>query len=147
MRSFFILILMFLCTAPAHAQGPASPPGRELCVREGKARFTALVEEAVRHLRDNRGPNAGRINTYLREGNERAFALCLNWQQSSPEDFGGRGHGYSFRKADAAAATTTAITHCSRARYAREGLCRCEVVHRNGVVSIRFPDGWPRQCS
>jgi hypothetical protein len=146
MQKFAVLVFLLAGVAsPALAQ--TSSAGRDSCVATGRTKFTALVEDAARHLRDNRGFNAGNELKYIGAKHLTALAICIDWQRSTPEYRVGRGHGYSFAFRNQALADSNAVRHCANARDARNHACRCVVVHRNDVVQVSFPNGWPQECT
>jgi hypothetical protein len=148
MQKFVVLVFLLIgLVSPALAQTSSTAAGRDSCIAKGRAKFIALVEDAARHLRDNRGFNKGNELKYIGAKRLTSLAICIDWERSTPEYRAGRGHGYSFGFRSQALADSNAISHCANAQDARNRICQCVVVHRNDVVQVSFPSGWPQECT
>jgi hypothetical protein len=149
MRGVTISMLMVVIQTSisnAHAQQAAG--NHDACVRDGRAKFTRLVGESTEHLRDNRHRNKGAITAYAGSKGPTAFALCIDWDKSTPDVRYGRGHGW-YRgngRLTQPAVDKVALRYCAEAKDAVARVCKCEIVHRNEIATISFPAGWPTDC-
>lgn len=149
MRGVVISTLMVIIQTPiSTAQAQHAASNHDACVRDGRAKFTRLVDESTEHLRDNRHRNKGKITAYAASKGPTAFALCIDWDKSTPDVRYGRGHGWYRGKGrlTQSAVDKVALRYCAEAKDAVAKVCKCEIVHRNGIAAISFPVGWPKDC-
>jgi len=149
MRLRALIVVLTLTTASAAAQEMSkSPSDKADCIRDAQAQFADLVEGIVRSA----VMQLGRIgkNDYLTAPRPTAFALCIDWERSTPQFRSGRGTGFASRRSSNAgqeAVDRAALRYCEEALVGQsDGHCRCEIVHRNGVLALSFPDNWPKGC-
>ena len=138
LRLSFLVGLALLCA------GQASAANNDACMRQAKEDFTKLITEFVETLRTSRGK--GNYNT---SQNPRSFALCLDWNKSTPKLRYGAGHGFASRETSTSAAVvdSRALEWCVDSDGAKSGRCKCELVSRNGVTDLHFSPGWAaKQC-
>lgn len=134
--SFLALMLVF--------GGHASAASNDACMRQAKADFSKLITDFVETLVVTRG--SGNYNT---SENPRSFALCLDWNKSTPKLRYGAGHGFASRQTstNAAIVDSRALEWCVDSDGAKTGRCRCEIVSRNGITDLSFPPDWAgKQC-
>jgi hypothetical protein len=143
-----LLIVVPACTVQAQTaqQGPSN---RETCIRDGRAKFTRLIDETARTFTISRPQK--RENDYMTAPRPTAFAACINWDRSTPEFRSGTGTGFASGRTSSSQTVvdSEAIRWCAEAPNGQlnGGNCRCEVMHRNGGVALQFPVNWPRECN
>jgi hypothetical protein len=137
------LRLSFMALALVCA-GQASAASNDACMRQVKTDFTKLITDFVETLVVTRG--SGNYNT---SENPRSFALCLDWNKSTPKLRYGAGHGFASRQTstNVAIVDSRALEWCVDSDGAKSGRCKCEIVSRDGKTDLQFPPDWAgKQC-
>jgi hypothetical protein len=141
MRRLLIAGLLVMPVTIAYAQNAGSA-GRQECVAAARAKFSSLIERSVRTLVGKKKTT----NAYVDAPAPKAFAMCINWQRSTPQFRVGRAWAVSSARisSDPSVVTSTALGRCTEAAVRQQ--CECVIVHRDGQLVISFPEWWPRDC-
>ena len=139
MRIEFLLAALFCSTTAAIGQTQPTSTENIACIIAVTREFTARINGIVATSKGNLG--SGNYNMMQ---DPKAFALCIDWERSTRHQRYGNGFGFARGESSL---DSRAIDWCEQSDGARSGICRCEIVHRNGFPAIKFPSGWlERQC-
>ncbi len=141
-----LLVLAALTTdggGPAIAQTPSTAPTAQssaACATRAKRKFAELMADYLRAAVATQGS----ANDYTTAPSPKVFAVCINWAESTPDRR--VSHGFWFTTArfssDPATVEQQALDRCANFPNAKSGKCSCQVVSRNGAMTISYPEGW-----
>jgi hypothetical protein len=79
----------------------------------------------------------------------KAFALCINWERSTPTKWAGDGFGFATLDSGDSPriSTSQALASCIRSNGGSEGAKCCVIVDRDGQTLLTFPPEWPSSCN
>jgi hypothetical protein len=121
---------------------------RQQCTSEAQQTFRSTVSRVLSALRSS-SPDQS-VERYFAAPEPKAFALCTDWQNSTPTNHVGVGHGFSsaISANSQRVVDSYALNECNNARIANGGVSACcSVVQRGNQVELSFPAGWPASCN
>lgn len=112
---------------------------RHACIQRAQMQFGRTVHRIIATAVPRHG-----VNDYVMAPEPKAFALCINWALARPDSQVTRAWGFATGRTapEERAAISGAIAHCSAAQARGAEDCTCQVVSRNGVARIEFPEQW-----
>jgi hypothetical protein len=130
--------------APAASRSPAD---RKSCVEAAQQKFRSNIEQLLPTLGSKLVYNTDAAQ-YFKRGRPKAFALCIDWKKSTPDERAGAGFGFA-SSVSAGSATTvdsTALGNCALISPDRNRSRCCVIVDRGEGVKLSFPPDWPSSC-
>lgn len=118
------------------------PSDNQACIEKAQQTFAALVDDYVR------GAVMKEIKNDYRDPKvplPKAFALCINWEESTPEVVRGSAWGFGTGRTATSqkVADSVALSHCMSGNDPKAKRCTCYIVSRGGgKAEPPFPAGW-----
>jgi hypothetical protein len=126
---------------------PASPTDRNSCVEAAQRKFRSTVEQLLPTLGSKLVYNTD-TTQYFKRGMPKAFALCIDWKNSTPDERAGAGFGFATPVSGGSARTidSTALGNCALISPDGNRSRCCTIVDRGDGVKLSFPPDWPSAC-
>lgn len=126
----------------------ANAQKRRECVATAQQTFRSTITELLPTLTSNIDYQESAARYFTRKP-PKAFALCINWERSTPTKRAGDGFGFATLDSGDSPrlSNSQALASCIRSNGGSEGAKCCVIVDRDGQSVLTFPPAWPSSCN
>jgi hypothetical protein len=127
------------------ARAQVTAPTSSACAARARREFSDLMADYLRTAVSTQGD----ANSYTTAPTPKVFAVCINWADSRPNKRASKGFWFVTGKfsSDPTVVEQRALERCNDFKSAQAGECTCQIISRNGAMTIGFPPGWAeRNC-
>src|ERR1041385_480524 len=122
---------------------------RRECIANARRTFVSTIKTLLPTLKSSVPFNED-ARVYFTRSAPKAFALCIDWEHSTPTARAGAGHGFVTSLSGDSQFLTERLAVANCVRNAGSGTQEvracCKVVDRGDQIDLSFPPDWPSSC-